>query len=175
MTLSPKRVAILERMLFVLTDVQATLRTGGGGDQGHATLRLHDRRCRLHTVGLRCSCWVKSFDELERCLKRMHSLGRQQSVHYEHRPGETRTISLHTAWWHTRAWYVDVEWRSQPVVRRVAAKGGRKRQVTDPNRRIRVPVRHPDAREQKALAGVVWIASQFQGEPCLAAEMVEAA
>lgn len=179
MTHTPKiphtRIQTLKRMLTLLPDIQTTLRTGGSGDQTHATLRLHDPNCRLHTRGLRCTCWVQSFDELERCLKLMHKLGHQQAVHYQHKPGDQRTCSLHTAWWHVRHWYVDVEWRSRPTVRYAAVKGGGKTRITDPNHPIRTPIRHPDARETKAHAGVTWIATEFQGEPRVAPEMAEAA
>src|SRR5207253_638304 len=51
-------------------------REGVRGDDGSVPIQTHATDCRLRHSGLRCTCWMRSLDELSRCLRLMRNGGR---------------------------------------------------------------------------------------------------
>ena len=116
--------------------------------------------------------WNAAFVELERCLGRMRSLGRQEAVCVLGKENvqatrsdataslsaRSRGIPLGTARWHVVAWYVQVESRQVMARQTVRGKHGKRGTVQIPTVEIR---RHRDARKPKADAGVGWIVGEY--------------
>ena len=116
--------------------------------------------------------WNAAFVELERCLGRMRSLGRQEAVCVLGKENvqatrsdataslsaRSRGIPLGTARWHVVAWYVQVESRQVMARQTVRGKHGKRGTVQIPTVEIR---RHRDARKPKADAGVEWIVGEY--------------
>src|SRR4029077_6227606 len=90
--------------------------------------------------------------ELDRCLSRLGRTDRH----------------LH---WHVRAWYVDLDWRQETQHRWVIVAG--KRRKLDAGWKM-TPRRHPDALEQRALAGVDWIAEAYRFDQIHLKDLAEA-
>jgi hypothetical protein len=119
----------------------------GRGDQHGSRLNLPDQEL-----------WCEAFIELDRCLMLMRKEGRQKSVRYRriggNHDGRTETCSLATARWHLFEWWVDVPYVLSPKRRR--AKNGRTVTVLEP-----APKHHPEAREDRAMAGLDWLCAAY--------------
>lgn len=150
---------------------------GGRGSNGLLGAN-HGKTCAWLTVDHRqhqgdCDCWLASFAELERCLDTMRKLGKQKAVLVlDHKGQAKETIALGKARWHLLAWYRDVSYQSVPIhVTKVVAKhrGGQRRwekvQV-ETGRRLQ-PIRHRDARQERAEAGLRFLAALYRGTPQL--------
>lgn len=118
-----------------------------------------------NSVLLKPGPWWNSpaFKEISRCLDLMRNQARQQSVTYA--PG--KTCSLGCARWHVIAWYVSTDTRTTMTWKdRLDDKGrprrGKKGQRLGEYKREPEVCRHRDARQDRAEAGVAWIATQFK-------------
>lgn len=120
---------------------------GGRSDQRGSRLLMHNP-----------DLWCEAFAELERCLTLMSGRGPHDEVRYTVRggsnDGQLVACSRRAASWHMVRWYCPVAHRLQPVRRK--ARNGRRVTVLEPQ-----PVRHPDAREDRAEAGLEWLLRTF--------------
>lgn len=119
-----------------------------GGRNGHESVML--------LPGL---LWNDAFRELERCLRRMRSLASQQAVSFS-----GGSCSLGCAAWHVNAWYVQVESRQVMVWQPITKRNGKRGQALVKSVQ---PLRHRDARQPKANAGVAWIVSEYAWDDAL--------
>lgn len=60
----------------------------GGGSEERAAIRGHARGCGVFS-SLRCSCWLRSVDELDRCLRTLRASRPDVYRHVEARYGQT--------------------------------------------------------------------------------------
>lgn len=168
MTKTSLRERNLVELLRVAGDPSAfnTL-DGVRGDGGAPPIRSHSPACLLRKHGLRCSCWLRSLDELHRCLRVMRNDRRR-------------------LWFHLHERYVAAERR--PL--RVPVRHGRP--VLGPNQqavglvnradlnthgngvtRILVEQWNPRVNETLAAAGLVWLSDVFRGVPEVPVELME--
>lgn len=164
-------VRILERYDELTDPVRAGFGNGGGG----APFMPHARTCSIMTTHPpRCSCWRRDVDEVTRLLGVMRNRAKQEAY---------RGTSLGRLRWHVVAFYVDARWIT--AHERIPTRKGVKLAVPAgqrilrdktgawvPSRVVRRPVRHSDAREQRALDGVAWMAERWalEHEPCVPVE-----
>ena len=136
-----RSVAALVLLLESFHELRDTLH-GGDGDTyraGGLLLARHERGCRLHRAGARCSCVLSAVAELERLL------------------GEMRIVEPHLRW-HVLAFFVDVERRGRWERRR---SGPRRLRRVSPFVRRSVVVRDPRAEKGLAMEGVAWLAGRW--------------
>lgn len=179
---NPDRERVIAAMLERYHDL-ALPEGGTPGDRSDDRIltRQHDKGCAWAVTGRDCTCWVASMDELTRCLHTMRKLRKQRALAYtRHVAGEDRveTADIGVIYQHVRWWYLDVTYRSAPVTRLVRKNGRVTEQPTyhretgRPMLRL-VAVRHPDARAEKAAAGLTFLAHLFRGEPRVPGDVVK--
>lgn len=164
-------VTLLERHAELTDPVRAGTGKGGPG----VLVMPHARRCAILTSSPpRCTCWRRDVVEVERLLALMRNQAKQQAYH---------GVSVGTLRHHVLAWYVNAtrvgQW--QPIV----VRKGRKLSVPTGQDVLRtrsgrvVPARYhvswlrePDARHDRALLGVLWMAEHWGlgHEPMFATE-----
>lgn len=114
----------------------------------------HESRLLSHDEEL----WCEAFEELERCLGLMRNKGKQLSVAYERRggprDGAVRSCSLATARWHLLEWYCPKAYKLEPVRRK--ARNGKRVTILEAR-----PKRDPEAREDRADAGLAWLVMMY--------------
>ena len=115
-----------------------------------------------------------AFQELERCLDKMRLRAAYDEVSWnagkdeKRRPYPAGSCSRRAARWHVIAWYVQTERRQKDmwvdVLNHNGQPSGKKvlRKRTDKSGGAIQVVRHPDARQEKAEAGVNWIIGEFK-------------
>lgn len=138
-------------LLLAYRDDALTAPSGGGrSDRPGSRLLLHDAHL-----------WTGAYDQLEHTLSEMRRLGQQQHITYTRQggphDGATDTCSLRTARWHLLHWYSHVHYRLAPRRHRVKGRG----HIT---RLEPIPVRHPDARQDRAQAGLDWAVNHYDWE-----------
>ena len=140
----------------------------GGGD-GFPMLP-HSDRCLIHvTAPARCSCWLKSVAELQRCLRLMYGIERtlfravyERYVNAERRPREVIVRRGRPV--------VPSNWQVLGLLNRTDLnKRG------DGTTRVLVESWRPDVLEANWTAGVTWLSAAFNGAPQLPVEFLEMA
>lgn len=153
----------------------SSMREGVKGDDGSVGLLPHAGNCRMRTGNAlvakpRCTCWLRSVKELERCLSVMR---------------ETRR----PLWWHVHERYVQAirkpmnvkvsHW--QPLVDHGHVEVIGLLNKTDLNKRgdgetrVLVELWRPGVDPLRVTQGVAWLAETFNGSPELPVELLRAA
>ena len=105
------REMLVVELLRLRADGLMDVREGVRGDGGSVPIRSHAADCKLRHSGLRCSCWLRSLDELTRCLRVMR--GTPDAMH------TPEGLRLRRLWSHTHRRYIAAERR--PMVVKVRA------------------------------------------------------
>lgn len=128
------------------------------------------------SVSLLAGPWWHSpaFQELTRCLDKMRLRAAHDEVSWKAGKDEkgraypAGSCSRRAARWHVIAWYMQTERRQKDmwvdVLNHNGQPSGKKvlRKRTDNSGGAILVVRHPEARKQKADAGVGWIVGEFK-------------
>lgn len=174
------REMLVVELLRLRADGLLDVRENVKGDGGSVPIRSHAADCKLRHSGLRCSCWLRSLDELARCLRVMHG-----------GPDQVRTpegLRLRRLWSNVHRRYIAAERR--PMVVKVRAG----KPVPAPGReviglvnsldldkrgngetRLLCEVWAADVDLQLAAEGVAWISRHFRGAINLPRELVREA
>jgi hypothetical protein len=131
----------IQAMLIRYRDCLYETKAGEAGADRHDSRELRYPRAFNHAM-----------QELDRCLTKMRSLGNQQAL---------QGIPLKTVHWHLVAYYIDVHYRTVPVVRYVTGKD-HKRHSIQTGKLTLEPQRHRDVRPDKAALGIPWLAAEYQ-------------
>lgn len=143
------RREILMLLLAHREDALVSGTADGRGSENGSRLLMHDP-----------DLWCEAFEELERGLVAMRKLGKQQAVRYTRVGGKwdgrEESCALANARWHLLAWYSPIAYKMTPAQQRV--RGSNKRITVMVSR----PVRDPEARQDRADAGLTWLASAYR-------------
>lgn len=128
----------------------------------------HDKGCLLHREGTRCSCWRRTFDELDRCLRLLRELRPGQYAHLNARYLQAVTV-------HRRVWFRHGRWQGLGPSEQVLGYDMRGR-GTPASREYEVLVQvWPGwVRRRKVEGGLEWLVETFRGEPYLPDEVLAA-
>lgn len=146
-----------ELLILLLEHYPDWLEAGRGGsrtDQQGSRLLLYDAELDIGNTNIE-----SPFRELDRALARMKNQGQQQAVQYQRQggphDGQTCSCSLATARWHLLAWYIPDRYQQPRSYHR--KRHGRNETI----RPKPEPVRHKDAREDRARAGLTWLIADY--------------
>lgn len=141
-----------ELLILLLEHYPDWLTTGtpSGRPDGQLGARLL-----VHDPELDC----EAFQELDQALTLMAKQGKQQAVRYLATSGANDgtevSCSLATIRWHTIAWYMPSQYvQPRPYTRK---RHGRNETIRPQTQ----PVRHPEAREDRARAGLTWLIAHY--------------
>jgi hypothetical protein len=175
------REGLIVELLRLRAEGLNDVREGVSGDGGSVPIRSHGADCQLRRSGLRCSCWVRSLDELARCIRLMMAGGR--SSHNEPWTAEAKTIRRQWSAMHKR--YVIAERRPMTVavVKGRPSHPGNMLVLGLVNRtdldkkgsgvtRVLCETWKDDVDIDLAAAGVRWLASAFRGPLNLPRELL---
>lgn len=145
---------LLILLLEHLPDFYEAGRAGGPSDNHGSRLLLFDPELDLANTNVE-----SPFIELDRCLALMKNQGKQQAVRYKRlggpNDGTQCSCSLATARWHLLAWYIPDRYEQPRSYHR--KRHGRNETIRPKPQ----PVRHKDAREDRAHAGLEWLTAHF--------------
>lgn len=168
-TLPTKREENIIGLLRNYDLATAHRREGISSDTGAVPGLPHSDRCLIRRHGLRCSCWLKSVAELERCLR-------------------TQRVEKRELWYAVWARYIEAQRR--PIT--ITVHHGKA--VIPPHTEIIGLIRREDlnrrgdgttrvlaeqwsstVRLERVTLGVTWIADRFNGQPELPIELLATA
>ena len=171
---SPRRLEIITDLLRLAADPHSTAAAWEGvkGSGTALPIRPHEPHCALASrtaSGRSCTCWLRSLDELHRCLRTMRAVQRPLwYAVYERYVAATRKPTLVTV----KAGRPQLGQNQQAlslVNRADLSKRG------DGQTRLLVETWRPALKPERIQQGVVWLADAFQGPLQLPLDLYHAA
>lgn len=166
----PRRCELIVDLLRLSADPHSTAGSEHvKGDHGAVNIRPHEKRCQLRHHGLKCTCWMRSLDELARCLRLMRQTERRlwYQVHERYIAAQRKPAMVTI-----RKGRPVLEQNQQPVSLVNREDLNRK---GDGQTRMLLETWRPGLNPALVDEGVRWLAVTFQGSPELPVNLKEAA
>lgn len=153
----------------------SSLAEGVKGDSGSVGLLPHAARCKMRTGNTRverprCTCWLRSVRELERCLSVMRETRRPLwwHVHERYVQATRKPMLVKVSHWQPLVDHSHVEVIGLLNKSDLSKRG-------DGETRVLVELWRPGVDPLRVRQGVQWLAETFQGSPELPVELLQAA